>query len=115
MENASKALIISGAILLAVLVISLIIYMVVSGGDFLLSSTENEQNETTIYNGKFIKYEGSEISGTDVKDLLKMVNAVNNDEDNTNDITLEGITQSNNIRNNRTYRVSLGYSDRNSK
>lgn len=114
MENASKALIISGAILLAVLVISLLIYMAVSNGNFLLSSTENEQKEASIYNGKFIKYEGKEVSGTDVKELLKIVYAVNNDEDTSNDITVEGEPQ-NNIRNNRTYTVSLGYENRNCK
>lgn len=118
MENASKALIIAGAVLLAVLVLSLMIYMVSSGGDFLLSSTGNEQNEAKTFNSRFLKYESSndkKTSGEDVKQLLKDVNAINKDEDDTNNITLTGLTTSNEIRNNREYNVTLSYSEETGK
>lgn len=118
MENASKALIIAGAVLLAILVLSLMIYMVSSGGDFLLSSTGNEQNEAKTFNSRFLKYESSndkKTSGEDVKQLLKDVNAINKDEDDTNNITLTGLTTSNEIRNNREYNVTLSYSEETGK
>ena len=91
------------------MIIAVIIVIALIIGAYYFLVVHKEQYYTQIDNTKI-----EEISGTDEKDLLKMVNAVNNDEDNTNNITLEGVTQ-NNIRNNRTYRVSLGYSNRNCK
>ena len=44
MENASKALLIAGAVLIAILVVSLIVYLAVSGGDFLISNTNNDSS-----------------------------------------------------------------------
>lgn len=118
MENVSKALIIAGAVLLAVLALSLMIYMIISGGDFLISSTSNEQNEVKTFNGRFLKYESSndkKTSGEDIKQLLKDVNAINNDEDDTNNIDLTGIKKSKEIRNNRDYNVTLSYSEETGK
>ena len=76
MENASKALIIAGAILLAILIISLglIIYQKAAGTINGVSLTEQE---IQTFNGKFTSYEGGNVSGTQVKALIKAVNASN--------------------------------------
>ena len=109
MENASKALLIAGAVLIAILVVSLIIYLAISGGNFLISNTNNDSSEIKVFNSKFMKYEGNSVSGTDVKQLLKDVNAV---KQNTGEnISLTGKTTSNEIKNNENYKVTLSYSD----
>ena len=113
MENASKALLIAGAILLAILVVSLIIYLAVSGGNFLISNTNNDSSEIKAFNSKFTKYEGNSVSGTDVKQLLKDVNAVK--QNTGDDISLTGLTKSNQIQNNKNYKVTLSYSDETGK
>ena len=113
MENASKALLIAGAILLAILVVSLIIYLAVSGGNFLISNTNNDSSEIKAFNSKFTKYEGNSVSGIDVKQLLKDVNAV---KQNTGDnISLTGKSESNKIKNNENYKVTLSYSNETGK
>ena len=115
MENASKALLIAGAVLLAILFISLVIYLVISGGDFLISSTSNDSTEIKMFNSKFTKYEGNEIPGIDVKQLLKDINAVNSNTSDHIDLDSSGKTKSNEIYNNKKYKVSLSYSDETGK
>ena len=113
MENASKALLIAGAVLIAILVVSLIVYLAVSGGNILVSNTKNNSSEIKAFNSKFTKYEGDTISGIDVKQLLKDVNAV---KQNTGEnISLTGKTTSNEIKNNENYKVTLSYSDETGK
>ena len=75
MENASKALIIAGAILLAILIISLgiLIYNQASG-----VVTNNSMDEVSIqtFNNKFLQYAGEQ-KGSAVRSLLSQVNASN--------------------------------------
>lgn len=74
MENASKALIIAGAILLSILIISLGLMIfnqakeVVSG-----SSGSMTEVETSTFNSKFEAYAGDKISGSNVNALLNAV------------------------------------------
>ena len=74
MENASKALIIAGAILLAIVIISLGLIVVNNTRGTVDSANMNEQ-EVQAYNAKFTPYEGSNISGTRVKTLCQAVRA----------------------------------------
>ena len=76
MENASKALIIAGAILLAIVIISLGLIVVNNTRDTVDSANMNEQ-EVQAYNAKFTPYEGSNISGTRVKTLCQAIRASN--------------------------------------
>ena len=75
MENASKALIIAGAILLAILIISLgiLIYNQASG-----VVTNNSMDEVSIqtFNNKFLQYAGDQ-KGAAVRALLAQVSASN--------------------------------------
>ena len=91
MENASKALIIAGAILLAILLISLGIMIFTQAQDTVSGSGMSEA-EITAFNQKFTKYEGT-VKGSMVKSLIQEVLANNsNDANSEKQITLVGGT-----------------------
>ena len=79
MENASKALIIAGAILLAILIISLgiLIYNQAAG---IVNSNSMSDVEITQFNTQFTQYEGEQ-SGTTVRSLLQEVLSNNMTQD----------------------------------
>lgn len=79
MENASKALIIAGAILLSILLISLGIMIFNQAQDSVQNSGMSKANIQT-FNNTFLKYEGTK-SGTDVKSLIQEVKASNNQDE----------------------------------
>lgn len=78
MENASKALIIAGAILLAILLISLGILIYNQAQDT-VSNSGMDQAAISAFNNKFLKYEGTSQSGSVVKSLINEVIASNSD------------------------------------
>lgn len=75
MENASKALIIAGAILLSILLISLGI-MIFNQAQDTISNSGMSKAEISAFNGQFTKYEGTK-RGSDVKSLIQEVIASN--------------------------------------
>lgn len=79
MENASKALIIAGAILLAILIISLgiLIYNQAKG---VINDNAMSQVEITQFNTQFTQYEGKQ-RGSTVKSLYQAVLANNVSQD----------------------------------
>ena len=82
MENASKALIIAGAILLSILLISLGIMIFNTAQD----TTKNSgmtQAQVSAFNNKCSKYEGK-IKGSEVRSLIQEVVASNGDDNNKN-------------------------------
>ncbi len=84
MENASKALIIAGAILLAIVIISLGLIVVNNTRNTVDTANLNEQ-EIQAFNAKFSSYEGKDIAGSRVKSLLQTVIAVNSTKEDQND------------------------------
>ena len=78
MENASKALIIAGAILIAILLISVGI-MVMNAVNKPIDATSEEaiSQAAQIFNTKFTVYEGTNKSMQDIKSLLMAVQASN--------------------------------------
>ena len=78
MENASKALIIAGAILLAILLISL---GIMNQAQDTVNNSGMTQAEITTFNNKFLKYEGTQ-KGSVVKSLVNEVIASNADSSN---------------------------------
>ena len=76
MENASKALIIAGAILLAIVIISLGL-IVVNNTRGVADTANLSEQEVQAFNAKFTPYEGANVSGTRVKTLLQAVRASN--------------------------------------
>jgi len=80
MENASKALIIAGAILLAILLISLGIFIFTQAQD-VVSTSGLTQAEMQAFNNKFLKYEGTK-TGAEVKAMINEIIVSNADDNN---------------------------------
>ncbi len=81
MENASKALIIAGAILLSILIIGLGMY-IYQQANSATQGTNLDPTKAQAYNGEFLQYEGVR-TGTDVKALVSAIsnhNRVNADD-----------------------------------
>lgn len=76
MENASKALIIAGAILLAIVIISLGL-IVVNNVRSTTDNTNLSEQEIQSFNAKFIAYEGEKVSASRVNTLIQQVVATN--------------------------------------
>ena len=76
MENASKALIIAGAILISILIVGLgvIIYNNVSG---IASGGTLDAQEISAHNSPFTGYFGDYVSGSNVRALINYVNGIN--------------------------------------
>ena len=95
MENASKALIIAGAILLAILLISLgiMIYNQASG---VVDNNAMDEVAVSTFNQKFQQYEGPNVRGTQVNALLNSVvqNNLSNSDDTSKQVTIS-VTASN--------------------
>ena len=117
MENASKALIIAGAILLAILIISLgiLIYNQAAG---IVNSNSMSDVEITQFNAQFTQYQGTQ-SGTSVRSLLQEVlsnNMTQDDNDRkvevTGDVTMGKNATSapiNNVTTGGSYTVTCNY------
>lgn len=74
MENASKALLIAGAILIAILIIG-VGMMVMQGGEGITGTAllEMSAQEKDMFNDKFTRYAGERVQGTSVRALLQNV------------------------------------------
>ena len=118
MENASKALIIAGAILISILIIALgvFIYQKAAGAGQDLGGLDETKIQSV--NQKFENYEGMQ-SGTDVKALIDLVRTNNNayDASDNRTITIKGLTGSslsemkNSIVEGSKYEVSIPTTD----
>lgn len=120
MENASKALIIAGAILLAILLISLGI-MIFNQAQDTINNSGMTQAELTAFNQKFTKYEGDQ-KGSVVRSLVQEVIASNSDDNNSDANRLISVTiggkklegdniVTSGIINTQTYNVKMEYTN----
>lgn len=120
MENASKALLIAGAILLAILLISLGI-MILNQGQDVINNSGMTQAELQTYNSKFTKYE-PEVKGSLARSLVQEVIANNSDENNKSagriiSVTIDGSKLegdnivSSGIKNTATYTITCQYTN----
>ena len=89
MENASKALIIAGAILLAILIISLgiMIYRQASG---VVDSNAMDEVAVSSFNEKFQQYVGKNVRGANVNALISSIiqNNLSNSDDTSKQVHL---------------------------
>ena len=76
MENASKALIIAGAILLAILLISLGIF-IFTGAQNVTDNSGIDAQEIATFNAAIMKYEGTNKTAADVRSLKNELVAAN--------------------------------------
>ena len=131
MENASKALLIAGAILIAILLIALGMMAYTAGkGQVDKSSTSLDQSQVQSLNEQFVRFQGTK-TGSEVRSLISLVkqtNANNNSQfrrvNNNQGIflnnrpcnsnTTEGLIIQNNangvgVELNRNYRIEVFY------
>lgn len=84
MENAAKALLIAGGVLIAILILSLFSYLVTQmGGSTSKIYSTMSQKEITEFNQKFLNYEDRELN---IQDVITIVNMAkdNNEKSNRN-------------------------------
>ena len=116
MENASKALLIAGAILIVILLISLGIY-IYSQAQQQVDSVNMDEQEILAFNNKFAPYLGDNITGAQVNALLQQIIASNGQADDLGygTISIESgsvVTNTNNrVATGDTYTVSAQYAD----
>ncbi|MBO5413928.1 MAG: hypothetical protein J6A29_06630 [Clostridia bacterium] len=91
MENASKALIIAGAILLSILIIGLGMLVFNQARDAITGSNLDAE-KAEAFNSKFMSYMGETVTGSQVKSLVDLVINNNNTVSKTENptITLAG-------------------------
>ncbi|MCI8470932.1 MAG: hypothetical protein HFJ35_05660 [Clostridia bacterium] len=89
MENASKALIVAGAIFLSILIISLGIYIFNQASEVTKSSNLSEI-EVLQFNEKYTSYEGENVRGSEVNTLLTRIvqNNVGNQDDKSKQVNV---------------------------
>lgn len=71
MENASKALIIAGSILLAIMIISLGVFVFNKFGGHAKEMANMDEQEIASFNSKITPYLGSAVKGSQVNSLLQ--------------------------------------------
>lgn len=114
MENASKALLIAGAILIVILLIAvgMMVYNSASG-TIDKAIGQMSTTEKSMHNSQFEQYLGNSVKGSNVKNLINKVMANNGNVDNVQ-VTLEptGIVV-NNIQTGSTdkYKVEAKYTE----
>ena len=73
MENASKALIMAAGILIAIMILSLAVYLVVTFGSFSANvHKQNEQNEIQAFNAQFLAYQN--MDDVTIHDIVTVAN-----------------------------------------
>lgn len=115
MENASKALIIAGAILLAISIIGIGMY-VFQQAQGAMSGVGMDSEKAAAYNQKFDSYVGTTVKGTEVRALYDVVrnHNVSNQADESLLVSINGKTTSSDLNKERaailqgkTYIVSV--------
>ena len=92
MENASKALIIAGAILLSILLIGLGMY-IFNNARGAMSGANMDAQKVQSYNSEFEAYEGENVNGSNVRALVSTV--ISHNRANTGDESLQITTNEN--------------------
>jgi len=72
MENATKALLIAAAILIAIILITLALAVIRQGQDA-VQTVDMTEAEKMAFNSKFLMYERERVSGKEVNTLIKIV------------------------------------------
>lgn len=135
MENASKALIIAGAILLSILIIGLGVYIYNNAAQSMQGADMSDQQKQN-FNEPFLQYAGNNVSGSnllallnkvqsnnlkykadDVSKVIKVNNAdctdANNYPANTEENPTDGVsTAKAAVKSGYTYKVTVGYDNK---
>ena len=85
MENASKALIMAGAILIAILIISLGVAVFNNMKNSVVENANLDEEEITSFNSQITPYLGQNISGSQVNALIQLAISIDNKALSSND------------------------------
>lgn len=90
MENATKALLIGAAILIAIVVITLGVFILGKGSALVKENSDMSEVEISTFNSKFEGFCGKNVRGAQVQQLIKAVNQNNktNEDDSSKQIIL---------------------------
>ena len=109
MENASKALIIAGAILISILLISIGIMLINSGREVTDTGTASMAGyKIEAFNSKFTMYEG-ERKGSEIKNIFSAVYASNQTDE--HQVTITGASSAADIKITGDYKVTCTYTE----
>ena len=114
MENASKALIIAGAILISILIVGLGVIIYNNVSDIAGDTSAIDQTQVSAHNSPIESYFGDQVTGSNVRALITYVNGINRTAKTTDSNIAASNTQvtSSNIRTGRSYRVYLSTDER---
>lgn len=104
MENASKALIIAGAILISIVLITLGV-VILGQGQEVVNSSNMDAQAISSFNSQFTQYEGDSVTGSRVNTLINAVissNTVSNRDGELNKLINITVPDSNSIELNTT-------------
>ena len=87
MENASKALIMAGSILIAIIIISLGIMVFRNMSNSVKNESSLDKQQIASFNSKISPYVGESVSGSQVNTLIQLVKTINKKADNEGDTT----------------------------
>lgn len=104
MDNASKALVMVGAILIAVMLISLGVFLFTYARDQAEGQTQVMDNlSASAFNEQFLSYCGSKVKGSTVKSLIGKVKATESGTDHK--VQLSGYKSAASVESNKYYKV----------
>ena len=87
MENASKALIIAGAVLVAIMIVSLSVLIFRNFSETAKNAANMDEQEIAEFNSKILPYTGESISGSQVNALVQLVLSIDTSCVSKNDST----------------------------
>lgn len=86
MENASKALIMAGAVLVAILIVSLGVVIFNNFSKSVKDNANMDEQEIANFNSKLTPYMGDSISGSQVNALIQLVISIDSSAYNSNEL-----------------------------
>lgn len=122
MENASKALIIAGAILVSLLIIGIGMALYQGAqGMWTEGVSQMSTQEKDAFNSRLLPYEGNKVTGNNVRAMIQAVISMNSTNQDTEDkiVTVNGKSSSadlskmkvNDVNTGKTYSVTMTYND----
>ena len=117
MENASKALIMAGAILIAIIIISLGIMIFKNMANSVNNEASLTKQQIASFNSKISPYLGENVSGSQVNALMQLVRTINTKAENENDtvkqieISYKGKTGVTRVETGKFYKVEGEFKD----
>lgn len=113
MENASKALIMAGSILIAIIVISFGIIIFRNMSTVVRQEANLDKQQIMAFNSRITPFLGDSVSGSQVNTLMQLIRTINvkarNENDNVREMTVNGSQEVTRFETGRFYKVEGKY------